>query len=214
MGWWITLAILALIAMLPLGVRVLYDSGGARVLLVAGPVKVQVFPGKKKKPLPGEEPEKKEKKKTAPKENAEKPAEKKKKSSEKSQPSGGSITDFLPLVKIVLDLLNGYRKNIRLDLLECKLVLAGDDPADLAENYGKAWAAVGNLWPRLERYFVVKKRDINIECDFTAQETTIFLRAQLTITVGRLLRVPGWHGLRAAVQFLKIMNQRKGGATT
>ena len=117
-------------------------------------------------------------------------------------------------MKIGLDLLNGYRKNIRLDVLECKLVLAGDDPADLAENYGKAWAAVGNLWPRLERYFVVKKRDINIECDFTAPETTIFLRAQLTITVGRLLRVTGWHGLRAAAKFLKIMNQRKGGATT
>ena len=146
MGWWITLAILALIAILPLGVRVLYDSGGARVLLVAGPVKVQVFPGKKKKPLPGEEPPKNEKKKPSPEEHPEKSAKQKKKSSEKSQPSGGSVTDFLPLVKTGLDLLNGYRKNFRLDLLECKLVLAGDDPADLAENYGKAWAAVGNLW--------------------------------------------------------------------
>ena len=61
MGWWIALAILVLIAILPLGIRVVYDSGGPRISLVAGPVKVRVFPGKKKKPLPGEE-EKKPKK--------------------------------------------------------------------------------------------------------------------------------------------------------
>ena len=93
-------------------------------------------------------------------------------------------------------------------------MLAGEDPADLAENYGRAWAAIGNLWPRLERYFVIKKRNIDVQCDFTAEETTLFLRAQITITVGRLLRVTGWHGLRAAARLIKIMNQRKGGATT
>ncbi len=212
MGWWIALAILVLIAILPLGIRVVYDSGGPRISLVAGPVKVRVFPGKKKKPLPGEE--EKKPKKEPPKEDKQGKKAPEKSSAQKSQPSGGSVTDFLPLVRILLDLLNGYRKNLRLDIVECRVMLAGEDPADLAENYGRAWAAIGNLWPRLERYFVIKKRNIDVQCDFTAEETTLFLRAQITITVGRLLRVTGWHGLRAAARLIKIMNQRKGGATT
>ena len=48
MGWYITLAILVLLAILPLGASVLYDEDGARVRIVAGPLKIQVFPMKKK----------------------------------------------------------------------------------------------------------------------------------------------------------------------
>lgn len=36
MGWWITLGILFLLAILPLGVSVRYDSDGARVRIVCG----------------------------------------------------------------------------------------------------------------------------------------------------------------------------------
>ena len=48
MGWIIALAILVLLAILPLGASVLYDAEGARVRVVAGPLKIQVFPMKKK----------------------------------------------------------------------------------------------------------------------------------------------------------------------
>ena len=48
MGWCITLAVLILLAILPLGASVLYDEEGPRVRVVAGPLKIQVFPLKKK----------------------------------------------------------------------------------------------------------------------------------------------------------------------
>ena len=48
MGWWITLGIVTLLAMLPLGVRVSYDAAGPLVKLVLGPVRITVFPRPKR----------------------------------------------------------------------------------------------------------------------------------------------------------------------
>ena len=97
--------------------------------------------------------------------------------------------------------------------LELKLILAGGDPCDLAVNYGRAWAAVGNLMPQLERLFVIKKRDVEVECDFTASETLVIARLDLTITLGRLLGLAIVYGIRALREFLKLQKKRKGGAT-
>ena len=64
MGWLIALAVLILLAILPLGASVLYDEDGPRVRIVAGPLKLQVFPLKKKpkKNKPKAEKPKKDKK--------------------------------------------------------------------------------------------------------------------------------------------------------
>ena len=97
--------------------------------------------------------------------------------------------------------------------LEAKVVMAGGDPCDLAINYGRAWAAIGNLMPRLEKVLVIKKRDIDVECDFLASKTTIYVRLDLTITLGRILAIGVVYGVRAIVEFLKIKNKRKGGAS-
>jgi hypothetical protein len=94
-----------------------------------------------------------------------------------------------------------------------KLIMAGGDPCDLAINYGKAWAAVGNLMPHLENLFVIKKRDVEVECDFAASDTLIFVHLDITITLGRLLALAVVYGIRALKEFLNIINKRKGGAT-
>ena len=121
--------------------------------------------------------------------------------------------DFLPLLKVALDLLNVFRRKLRVNLMEVKLVMAGGDPCDLAVNYGRAWTAIGNLLPRLENVLAIKKRDINVECDFLASKTTIYVRLDLTITLGRILAIAVIYGFRAMVEFLKIKNKRKGGAS-
>ena len=114
---------------------------------------------------------------------------------------------------MALDLLNDFRRKLRVNRLEANIVMAGGDPCDLAINYGRAWAAVGNLMPRLERVLVIKKQDIDVECDFTASQTTICARLDLTITLGRILAIAVVHGFRAVVEFIKINNKRKGGAS-
>ena len=196
MGWLITLGILVLLAILPLGAAVNYHSEGFFLDVIAGPVRIPILPKKKKDPDKKKEKKKKDNKKTkAAKGKGGQPGDKKKK-------KGGPITDFLPLVKTVLDLLNSFRKKLRIKRLELKMIMAADDPCDLAINYGRANAAMGNLLPQLERCFVIKKRDVEIECDFEASQTLIIARADITITLGWLLAIVVFYGVRALKQFL------------
>ena len=206
MGWLIFLAILVLLAILPLGASVLYDADGPRVRIVAGPVKIQVFPMKKK-------PKKDKTKKEKPQKEQKKPAQ----AGEEQKPfpkpkTGGSWTDFLPLVQVVLDLLNDLRRKLRVNHLLLHLTLAGDDPCDLAVNYGRMNASLAALFAQLERVLVIQKRDVHVDCDFTASETVILARLDLTITLGRILSIAVRYGVRGLMTFLKIKKQREGGA--
>jgi len=196
MGWLIALAVLAALAILPIGVSAIYDAGGAAVWAIAGPVRLQVYPRDKKKGRKPEE-EKEKKKETA---------------SSSTKKTGGSITEFMPMVQVVLDFVKAFFRILRVKRLELKVILAGDDPCDLAINYGRAWAALGNLIPLLDQCFVIKKRDLEVECDFMADTATVYARADLTITLGRLLSRTLWHGGRALREYTKIINLRKGGA--
>ena len=208
MGWVIFFTVVLLLAILPLGVFVSYDEDGVLVKIVAGPVKITLFPRPKKE----KKSENKSKKKTSasPAEQLPKPPQPPKQAPEKKK--GGSWTDFLPLVQVALDFLGSFRRKLRIDQLELKLTMAGDDPCDLAVNYGRAWAAVGNLMPQLERLFVIKKRNIEVACDFTASQTLVKFRSEATITLGRLVSLAVVYGIRVFREFWKIKTKRKGGA--
>ncbi len=208
MAWLIVLAVIILLAILPLGASAIYDREGAEVRLIAGLIRFQIFP-KKKKASPKKEKAKKSKKAKAKEESkSQSPA-----TAEKTEnKQGGSIRDFLPLVRVGLDMLNDLRRKLRVNRLEVNLVMAGDDPCDLAVNYGRAWTAVGNLMPQLERFFVIKKRDVQVNCDFTQNETTVYARLDITITLGRLISLAVRYGYRALREYLKIKKLRKGGA--
>lgn len=214
MGWLIALAVLVLLAALPLGVSVKYDSGGPLVRLLAGPGKLTLYPRPKKKPKPEKKAPEKPAKPEKPKQEEPKPPQPPKEEASKPKEKGGRALDFLPLVKTALDLLGDFRRKLWVKNLELKLILAGNDPCDLAVNYGRANAAMGNLLPQLERLFVIKKRDIQVECDFTASETLVIARLDVTITLGRLLSLGVRYGLRALKEFLMIKKKRKGGAVT
>lgn len=216
MGWLITFGILFLLAVLPLGVRIRYNSDGLLVRVILGPVKITVVPMPKKK--------KKEEKKKAEPAAAQVPVAPVKEGKPLPQPpqpppekkqkteKGGSLLDFLPLVKTALDFLGDFRRKLRVDDLYLRLILASSDPCDLAVNYGKTWTAVGNLMPQLDRLFVIRKRDVEVQCDFTASDTTVIARVDITITLGRLLALVTVYGIRAVKEFLTIRKKRKGGA--
>lgn len=245
MGWWIALAVLVLLAAMPLGASVVYDEDGPLIKVIAGFIRLKVFPAKKKnkKEKPKKDKKKdskksKKKKDAAKEENdgaseenpdgaktesepdgesketaGHKLSDKAKAEEEKRKKKGGSILDFLPLVKIGLDFLaEFFGKKLHVNHLELKLTLAGGDPCDLALNYGRAWEALGNLWPRLEKWMVIQKRDVNIQCDFEGDKTLIYTRLDISITLGRLIGIAVRYGWRALVAFLKIRKKRKGGA--
>lgn len=212
MGWLIALGILTALAILPLGVSAQYDSGGALVRLILGPVKLILYPRPHSPPKKEKKPkEKKQEEKTSEKETQEASAPDKKKEAS-GDPQGGDWKDFLPLFRVAMDFLGNFRRKLRVRDLEMKLILAGDDPCDLAVNYGRAWAALGNLMPKLERFLVIRKRNLEVECDFTSEKTLVFVRLELTITLGRLLGLAVVYGIRGLREYLKISKKRKGGA--
>lgn len=193
MAWLIVLAVLFLVGLIPLGVNATYGEDGATASLIAGPIRIAIFPKTSKK------------KSRTKSRNTDS-------SSQRAKSTGGDYKEFLPLVRLVLDLLVDLRHKVLVNNLRFKLVLAGEDPSDLAVNYGRAWAALGNLMPQLERVFTIKKRNLEVECDFNADTTVVIFRADLTITVARLLHLGFRHGFWILREYTKVMNNRKGGA--
>ena len=196
MGWLIGLAIVLGLAALPLGVDARYDTGGFVAKLRIGPIRIPLYPCPKKDEK-GEDPK-------------EKPSKSNKKAQKtKEEKRGGKWSDFMPMVDTALKFLNDLRKKLRVKRLDMRLTMAGDDPCDLAVNYGRAWAAVGNLMPQLEQVLKIKKRNIQVDCDFTAAHTRIYVRADLTITVARLLYLLVRYGGKVFKQYTTM---KKGGA--
>ena len=215
MGWLIALGVVIVLANLPLGASVKYDEEGPQVWIIAGPARIKVFPLKKKPPEDKTKKEKKKKPEPAPAENKETvpaPEPKSKAKPAKDKEKGGKLTDFLPLVKVALDFLGDFRRKLRVNYLILNLTMAGGDPCDLAVNYGRANAALAGLMTQLERLFIIKKRDVRVNCDFTADATTIVARLDLTITLGRIISLLVWYGIRALRTSLKIKKQQEGGA--
>ena len=198
MGWLWILVTLSALAILPLGVRGIYRKDGVLVHLLVGPIAILLYPRKKNKAA-----EKKLQQDKKPKEDN-KIAEEK-----EGSRVGGKLSDFLPLVQVVLDFLGDFRRKLRVRRLEMLLNLAGGDPSDLALSYGKAQSILANLMPCLERLFVIGKRDLQIACDFTADETRLYVRVDATITLGRLLYLLVRYGYRGYKAYKMITNKNK-----
>lgn len=190
MGWLIALGILILLALLPLGVSLRYGDKGASVTVQVGPAHYRLYPGKKKRKRSETKPEPQKE-----------PAKASQTTGGEKKPLGGSLTDFLPLVKTGLDMLCDLRRKIRVKELYLRWILAASDPADLAIGYSRAWAALGNLMPQLEQLFVIRKRDVEVECDFTASESKCIARLDVTITLGRMLALAAIYGIRVLKEY-------------
>ncbi len=202
----IVLGILFLLAIVPLGANVRYDGGGARAYLVAGPVKLLLYPRKPKEDKPQKD--KKKKKQKPAQEKKPEPQAKEEKS------TGGSVKDFIPFVKLGLRFLNEFRWKLRVNRLKLKVILAAEDPADLAVSYGKANAALGSFWPMLERSLRIGKRDVSVQCNFEAEKTLVFADLKITITLGRVLALAVKYGIQALAQFIKLKKQEKAVQST
>lgn len=202
MGWLISFAIVFLLAILPLGAGVRYTAEGLTAWVLLGRLRIRLYP------VPGwlEKLQSREKKPKPPKPPA--PAQPSKEPQPEKPKNTGGWKKYLPLVRTGLDFLGSLRRKLRVNNLRLHLILAGDDPADLAVNYGRAWAAVGNLMPRLDRAFVIRRRDIQVECDFTEEKISVEFAMDLTITLGRILSLAVVYGVRVVKQFLAIKKNK------
>ena len=125
--------------------------------------------------------------------------------------TGGKLSDLLPLLNALWKLLGDLRRKVRVKRLDMNLVLAGGDPCTLALNYGKAWAAVGNIIALLEGFLVIKKRNVQVNTDFLGDTTRVYLKIYANMTIGRLFSLLVKYGLPLREEYHKFLNSNEGG---
>lgn len=181
MGWrivlWILFALCALIALvllLPVGIRIRYCDGILKLWYTVGPVRLLRYPEAANARV------KRKKSKINIRTVLDEPIKANRK-------YDSVLGDFWAELKTTLGLVWHLRPKLRIKRLVLKLHLAGDEPASLAMEYGGAWAAIGNLLPLLEEAFTLKKRQLDVDCDFSGGATTLDAKLDITIGLGRLL---------------------------
>lgn len=181
MGWLIALAVLLglvlFIICLPVGVRVIYDQDDLKAWYTVLSIRVAE--------VDLEEDDKKLSLKKILK-SAQRSSQKER-PHPKMQASHNKIKAFWDDLILLLDFYWGLLDVAVLKRLDVKLILTGDDPCDLAVQYGQAWAAVGTLLAGLESLISIGKRNVDVRCDFVGTESCFTARLDFSLSFGRLL---------------------------
>jgi hypothetical protein len=167
-------AILLVLIFLPVGIRVRYQHSELKIWYVIGPVRLLRYP---------EDARRKARKNSSQitiRTVLEEPIK-------ANRVYNNLLGDFLAELKTTLELFWHLRPKLRIKKLMLKLTLAGSDPATISMQYGGAWAAVGAIFPILEEGFVLKKREIDVNCDFSGGMTTLDAKLDISIGLGRLI---------------------------
>ena len=194
LGILLVLLLLLLIALLtPVKVRFSYDQGDMALTVRYGPVKLQLFPPPEKN---------KEKEKPPRKKKAKKPQKEKKEKPRKPKAKINMDQILYAVEKLPPILGRAMRRtgrSIRIAPLKVYVLVAGSDPADTAQLYGRLTAAVGAGLPVLENVLGVKDVDIRLYTDFTRQQMDLIADVGVSLRPGSLV----WTGLRAGGSLLK-----------
>lgn len=196
---WIVLALLGLLILLNLlrvGVSAGYEAQALSVSARVGPLTIPVWP------RPPESETKKPKKEKPPKEPKEEAA---------AQPEEKKLPDLdtmLALAKLALKAVGAFRRKLRVELFRLVFIAGADDPYNTAMQYAYVNAALGSLRPLAERALQIKKRDVQVGTDFTADKPQIEARLTLTIRIGQIVAIGAVFG----VGYLKFVLQKKKAA--
>lgn len=208
-GLYIALGVLLglwLISLIRVGGIVEYSAEGVLVRLRLGPFRMELFPGKpagEKKPKPPKEKKEKKKKKKEPA-RPEEPVP-------LTEKVGGALELFKELLPVALDAVGKVFGKLRVDELVLHLTWAAADPAAAAIGYGAGQAALGAVWPLLERVLDIRRRDVGVAVDFRSTAPVIYARGSLSFTVGQLLTLGVVSGVKALRAFLRVRRARKKG---
>ena len=168
----IILLILLLLASVRVGV-ILHFGDQTTLKLRIGHVRLTILPKKKKE------------KHTAKSDAAlKKPVGEKK----KTKLTPGEIYDLVTAV------FSGLRamarragKHLRVDPLVLSAVIGGSDPAEVAQSFGAAMAAVWSLMPRSEEILHIPNPAIHLDMDYNAPKTVVSGTVGLSFRVGNVI---------------------------
>jgi hypothetical protein len=131
---------------------------------------------------------------------------KKLKSKEKKE---STAPPFNKLIPIILEVLDKLRKGLKISELTAHVTIGGD-PYSAAMLCGSLNELVGIFYPAAIRFLNIKKADILIMPNFTAESISITAKLRLSFRIGTLIRA----ALSAAVQYLNIRKEYKNGKTS
>ena len=214
------LVLLLLVLLLPARVRVMLRQEKFFLWVGLGPFRLRLLPWKEKNPEKQKKSEKPEEAKPQNREpppspppqaerpgEAARPAPQIRKEKESTPVSGGmeklDIPYIMDLIHLGLSAMGQFRRALRVDrfLLDC--AIATGDAAKTAMAYGAAAAGVGMFLPLLEENLRVRKKDIQVICDFEGTESQIFLEVQVSALVFQLLII----GIKVLRGFLRLRKQ-------
>ena len=214
------LVLLLLVLLLPARVRVMLRQEKFFLWVGLGPFRLRLLPWKEKKPKKQKKSEKPEEAKPQNREpppspppqaerpgEAARPAPQIRKEKESTPVSGGmeklDIPYIIDLIHLGLSAMGQFRRVLRVDrfLLDC--AIATGDAAKTAMAYGAAAAGAGMFLPLLEENLRVRKKDIQVICDFEGTESQIFLEVQVSALVFQLLII----GIKVLRGFLRLRKQ-------
>lgn len=186
----IILLILLLILLLRVGVEIRFGDALA-VKLRIGPVRKTILPAGEKKP-------KKAKKETPQGDPGTETAPTKKRALPKL-----SLAEIKDLAATVLRALGAVMrstcKRLRIDPLEVYVTFGGADPAEIAQQYGYASAAMWALMPHAEQLFTIPHPSLHLRMDYAAPATKAEGTVGLSFRIGDLFAI----GLALLVPLVK-----------
>lgn len=170
-GWLIALlitaGILGILLLVRLGVRAAYTDGVLRLWLCISPIRIPIYTGgKKKKKKKSNKKKKKKTESTAPKEK--KPKKKR------------DIREILALAGEAGGIIGRLIRRIRIERLQAVITAAGRDAAAAAITYGQLWEAVGTLHALLDNLVTLKRFDVQVELDYSAEKIQAEGTAEIT----------------------------------
>lgn len=190
--------LLALLCLIRVGVWISFDS--AFMLQVkAGPLRIQVFPMRKKP--------KKKKAAKKPKEEA----QPKKKKQAIPKPDLLDIKDaFQTLWPPLRKALGRTWRGIRINPLQVGITIGGaEDPAAAAGLYGDCYAGIWTVMPQLERLLDIPNPYIHLDTDFNAGGFQVRGELGISIRIGTILLVGLGIGIPAIRWFLRYRKRKK-----
>jgi len=191
MTLWIILGIivlfLVLLCMLPVGVYVKYETQLLLRLLI-GPFSMTLIPRKESEKSAVEEKQ---------------PAKKIEKNRGFQKPNREQICYSIEtLPGIVKKALRRTQKGILIKPLLVKVIFAGEDPADVAQNYGKAQALVSALYPEIKKIVRIRKTAISLSADYEREQMELVAELGIHLRVGTILTITFSAGMSILRWFL------------
>lgn len=183
----VILAFLVVIAYVKVGITVLWNNA-LTLRLMIGPFRFTLSPGKRQS--------------SGPKDKSNTPGRKSSRKREKKSPW---LQVLLSNWEELLCFAGRVLRTPVLNPLVLKVTFGGEDPAESALNYGRAWAAIGAIMPLAENSFRIGRREIDVEYDRTASGISVYAKVSLSLRFGQCVRLV----VSALILVLRFYRQMK-----